>query len=623
MAIFEKFPYTDLHNLNLDWMINQFKKWEAKYAEYDAELNELKTAVEAAQAALDHDEQNLTAAITRLDNAIQALPATIREVVRQEIYPAVEEQLPAIVDAKLPREVKSQLPHEFKDWMDEHFTEPPIDPTMTMAYGVPSSRATGNIFDYLQGLKIEGYTNLQDYVERTEDGAGNWDGTGGYEGASNSMRCHFDVVGGLTYRLSGWHPAGLAPTIEDIVFGQGPIVSGAKNFTPVGSIQHDDIPIYRVSANTYDIPIPKGADLLLVNSKPGDGHPYGPQVKGPTFEFRGGSRLKWLSPVTGSKSLKFTDGVDISNALRDGRPVTFRFMASSQFGELYASVAAAKLVREYDLWDIVMLSDNDQLIKARLDTSAMNNGYLRDITVVDLGGDPGPAPVVNFSIVVNLMAGQNNTFTGDITLEDLQSALDDAESVWLSYPGATANDYDMRQVVEYNQDLTDNTSLRIGVFSEDEYIVYSVVDDGNDGVTLTVVSEKGMGGYYLENFAELSRVTAILMADVVPKIIQAPNTLIKTQGSTTYSGTAIQDAINAMKRGKTVFIPSSIGGFVIADSYSEDTVNNEIFLGFNVMLEDIEVTPGTTVRITAKLNIQQTTDSITIRGLAIGAVNTQ
>lgn len=493
MAIFEKFPYSNLHNLNLDWMINQFKEWEAKYTAYDTELNELKTAVENAQAALDQDERDLAAAVTRLDNAIQALPATIREVVRQEIYPAVEEQLPAIVDAKLPAEVRSQLPDEFEDWMDEHFTEPPIDPTMTMAYGVPSAKATGNIFDYLQGLKIEGYTNLQDYVEMTEDGAGNWDGTGGYEGASNSMRCHFNVVGGLTYRLSGWHPAGLAPTIEDIVFGQGPVVSGAQNFTPIGSILHSDISNYRVSGNTYDIPIPKGVDLLLVNSEPRDGHPYGPEVKGPTFEFKGGSELRGLSPVTGSTALKFTDGEDISNALRYGRPVTFRFMASSQFGELYASVAAAKLVREYDLWDIVMLGDNDQLIKARLDTSAAANGYLRDITVVDLGGGAGPAPVVNFSIVVNLTAGQNNTYTGDISLEDLQSALDDAESIWLSYPGATSNDYDLRQVVEYNQDLSDDTSLRIGVFSEDEYIVYSVVDDGSNGITLTVVSETALG----------------------------------------------------------------------------------------------------------------------------------
>lgn len=494
MAIFEKFPYSDLHNLNLDWMINQFKEWEAKYAEYDDELNELKTAVEAAQAALDQDEQDLAAAITRLDNAIQALPATIREVVRQEIYPAVEEQLPAIVDAKLPDEVQSQLPDEFEDWMDEHFTEPPIDPTMTMAYGVPSARAAGNIFDYLQGLKIKGYTNFQAYVEMTEDGAGNWDRTGGYEGASNSMRCHFNVVGGLTYRLSEWQPAGVAPIIEDIVFGQGPIVSGAQSFTPVGYILHEDTPNYRVSGNTYDIPIPKGADLLLVNSKVLDGHPSGPIVKGPTFEFKGGSVLRGLSPVTGSTSLKFTEADEIGQALRDGRPVTFRFLASSQFGELYASVVAAKLVREYDLWDIVMLSDNDQLIKTRCDLSNDPNGYLRDITVVDLGGDPGPAPILNYSIVVNLTAGQNDTFTGDISLGDLQSALDDAESIWLNYPGATSNDYDLRQVVEYNQDLSDDTSLRIGVFSEDEYTVYSVVDDGNDGVTLTVVSETGIGG---------------------------------------------------------------------------------------------------------------------------------
>jgi len=560
MAIFEKFPYSDLHNLNLDWMINQFKEWEAKYTAYDTELNELKTAVENAQAALDHDEQDLAAAITRLDNAIQALPATIREVVRQEIYPAVEEQLPGIVDQKLPAEVRSQLPDEFEDWMDEHFTEPPIDPTMTMAYGVPSARAAGNIFDYLQGLKIEGYTNLQDYVEMTEDGAGNWDRTGGYEGASNSMRCHFNVVGGLTYRLSEWRPAGLGSSIEDIVFGQGPIVSGAHNFTPVGSILHEDIANYRVSGNIYDIPIPKGADLLMVNSKVRDGHPDGPIVRGPTFEFKGGSELRGLSPVTGSTSLKFTDGEDISNALRYGRPVTFRFMASSQFGELYASVAAAKLVREYDLWDVVMLSDNDQLIKARCDISNTPNGYLRDITVVDLGGDPGPAPIPSYSIVVNLTAGQNNTFTGDITREDLQSALDDAESVWLSYPGATANNYDLRQVVEYNQDLTDNTSLRIGVFSEDEYIVYSVVDNGNDGITLTVVSEKGLGG----RTVTLSATSAGHIAAAAQQFIGTMSQHAGQLGRVSYTAggvSEIEDIVNLLRDGYEVNIP------ILPDTY--------------------------------------------------------
>ena len=444
--------------------------------------------------------------------------------------------------------------------MDEHFTEPPIDPTMTMAYGVPSARATGNIFDYLQGLKIEGYTNLQDYVEMTEDGAGNWDGTGGYEGASNSMRCHFNVVGGLTYRLSGWQPAGLAPTIEDIVFGQGPLTSSTPYFTPIGSILHEDIPNYRVSGSTYDIPIPKGADLLLVNSQPRDGHPYGPDVKGPTFEFKGGSELRGLSPVTGSTSLRFTDGEDISNALRYGRPVTFRFMASSQFGELYASVVAAKLVREYDLWDIVMLGANDQLIKARCDLSNVSNGYLRDITVVDLGGDPGPAPVVNFSIVVNLTAGQNNTFTGDISLEDLQSALDDAESVWLSYPGATANDYDMRQVVEYNQDLTDDTSLRIGVFSEDEYIVYSVVDDGNNGVTLTVVSETNTNPYYdyTPTAAEQTAIMAALQTYVAAGV-QAAGTPVHVSYSGDFSilASAVETAI---EKGQQFRLNLSVGG---------------------------------------------------------------
>ena len=87
------------------------------------------------------------------------------------------------------------------------------------------------------------------------------------------------------------------------------------------------------------------------------------------------------------------------------------------------------------------------------------------------------------------LAASGDNLSGDISLADLKTALSNGV-VLLSFP--TDGNADERVVAEYTDDSTNG--LRIGVFSEDEYIVYSVVDDGNDGVTLTVVSERGVGG---------------------------------------------------------------------------------------------------------------------------------
>ena len=89
------------------------------------------------------------------------------------------------------------------------------------------------------------------------------------------------------------------------------------------------------------------------------------------------------------------------------------------------------------------------------------------------------------------LAASGDNLSGDISLADLKTALSSGV-VLLSFP--TDGNADERVVAEYTDDSTNG--LRIGVFSEDEYIVYSVVDDGSDGITLTAESTK----YLLDPF---------------------------------------------------------------------------------------------------------------------------
>jgi hypothetical protein len=107
-------------------------------------------------------------------------------------------------------------------------------------------------------------------------------------------------------------------------------------------------------------------------------------------------------------------------------------------------------------------------------------GILEKLAQGGGGGGGGGATSVT-------LAASGDNLSGDISLADLKTALSNGV-VLLSFP--TEGDSDVRAVVEYTDDSTNG--LEIGVFGEDEYIIYSVVGDGNDGVTLTAVSTKYM-----------------------------------------------------------------------------------------------------------------------------------
>lgn len=59
MAIFENFPYTNLHELNLDWIIEQVKKWSDEVKELDIKFDNLDQAFESLKTYVDDYFDNL------------------------------------------------------------------------------------------------------------------------------------------------------------------------------------------------------------------------------------------------------------------------------------------------------------------------------------------------------------------------------------------------------------------------------------------------------------------------------------------------------------------------------------------------------------------------------------
>jgi hypothetical protein len=137
--------------------------------------------------------------------------------------------------------------------------------------------------------------------------------------------------------------------------------------------------------------------------------------------------------------------------------------------------------------DMDVVGNKERLLKGILDGEATTDiepasreERLLKAILENGGGGGGGATSVT-------LAASGDNLSGDISLADLKTALSNGV-VLLSFP--TDGNADERVVAEYTDDSTNG--LRIGVFSEEEYIVYSVVDDGNDGATLTGVSEKGL-----------------------------------------------------------------------------------------------------------------------------------
>lgn len=80
MAFFDQFPYTNFHELNLDWFLNKFRELEKRVEDVPTEggLNEVRAQIEDLETQLDDRINNLTA------SDVGALPASVTKLPNPE-----------------------------------------------------------------------------------------------------------------------------------------------------------------------------------------------------------------------------------------------------------------------------------------------------------------------------------------------------------------------------------------------------------------------------------------------------------------------------------------------------------------------------------------------------------
>lgn len=123
MPFFDHFPYTNLHNVNLDWVLQKVKEWGAMVEQNNQNFIDL-------QAANESFKEYVTSYLTNLD-------------VQEEINNKLDDMLQSGV---LIPYLQPYIVTTVTDWLDENITPttPAIDATLSIAGAAADAKATGD-----------------------------------------------------------------------------------------------------------------------------------------------------------------------------------------------------------------------------------------------------------------------------------------------------------------------------------------------------------------------------------------------------------------------------------------------------------------------------------------------
>ena len=177
--MYNKYPYTDFSELNLDWFLEQFKllveEWrstEEQWAVMQQNFQTLESTVQTFTTFVENYFENLDVQ-QEINNKLDqmALDGTLSDL----LAPLVDDKLPGVVDTKLPAELATQLPAEVTsqlpgvvadqigaavapgipdavtDWLDDHVnpvgSAVTIDDSLTIAGSAADAKVVGDKFD--------------------------------------------------------------------------------------------------------------------------------------------------------------------------------------------------------------------------------------------------------------------------------------------------------------------------------------------------------------------------------------------------------------------------------------------------------------------------------------------
>lgn len=161
---FDKYPYTDFHELNLDWIIKTVKDLSAEWASTLIEWNATEAEWEALKQYITdyfdnldvQDEINVKLDAMAADGSLLAIAEpVIRDVVASNVPVAVADQLDDVVSqqidgsvaGQIDASVASQITGPVTDWLADHITQPTtpaIDTSLTIAGAAADAKATGD-----------------------------------------------------------------------------------------------------------------------------------------------------------------------------------------------------------------------------------------------------------------------------------------------------------------------------------------------------------------------------------------------------------------------------------------------------------------------------------------------
>lgn len=134
MPFFDKYPYTNFHNVNLDWVLERVKEWGELVEQNNTAFHDLKEANENFKNYVTNYLENLDVQVAiddKLDRMFES--GVLGEYLQPYVSPVVT------------------------TWLDENITEPTgviIDSSLTVAGACADAKAVGDITTYLENAVL-------------------------------------------------------------------------------------------------------------------------------------------------------------------------------------------------------------------------------------------------------------------------------------------------------------------------------------------------------------------------------------------------------------------------------------------------------------------------------------
>ena len=124
MGFFDRYPYTNWHNVNLDWVLERVKEWGEMVKANDQAFKDLQEANEAFKQYVTEYMQNL------------------------DIQVQIDDKLDRMFESgELTDYLQPYVSTTVTNWLDEHITEPEgviIDSSLTVAGAAADAKKTGD-----------------------------------------------------------------------------------------------------------------------------------------------------------------------------------------------------------------------------------------------------------------------------------------------------------------------------------------------------------------------------------------------------------------------------------------------------------------------------------------------